>query len=61
VGKDNSPALPTFEQAGRFAGLIGCKSPEDWARYTAGLSRTALFEKVLTVINNRITFAPLEG
>lgn len=56
----NSPALPTFEQAGRFATMIGIRTPEEWDRYTAGKSRQDLFEQVISVANKIIILASLE-
>ena len=53
--------LPTFEQAGRFATMVGVHTAEDWAKYTEGLTRQDLFEKVLTVTNQRVMQIALEG
>lgn len=54
MSADNSPALPTFEQAGRFALLVGVRTPEAWAAYVEGKSREDLFEQVLAVLNRRV-------
>ena len=54
-------ALPTFEQAGRFAALVGIRTKEAWDKYVADKSREDLFQQVLTVINNRIVQTPLEA
>lgn len=59
--RDNSPALPTFQQAGAFARLIGINSPEVWARYIEGKSRQDLFEQVISVINQRVIAIQLEA
>lgn len=57
----NSPALPTFAQAGRFATLIGITTPEAWKQYVAGKTRADLFEQVLSVINQRVILTTLEA
>ena len=53
--------LPTFEQAGRFAQIVGCKTELEWVHYTAGMTREDLFQRVLSVINARVTLAKLEN
>ena len=56
----NNNSLPTFEQAGRFASMVGARTKEAWDRYTAGKTREDLFQQVLTASNNRIIQTPLE-
>ena len=57
----NNNSLPTFEQAGRFASMVGVRTKEAWERYTAGKTREDLFQQVLSVINNRVVQTPLEA
>ena len=57
----NNNSLPTFEQAGRFASMVGARTKEAWDRYTAGKTREDLFQQVLSVINNRVVQTPLEA
>ena len=52
---------PSFEQAGRFAALVGIRTKEAWDRFTAGKTREDLFQQVLSVINNRVVQTPLEA
>jgi hypothetical protein len=54
-------ALPTFEQAGRFAQMIGIRTAEAWDRYIAGKTHEDLFQQVLSVINARVVQIPLEA
>lgn len=53
--------LPSFEEAGRFAQMIGIRTAEAWARYTAAKSRDDLFQQVLSVINARVIQTTLEA
>ena len=57
----NNNSLPTFEQAGRFASLVGVRTREGWARFTAGKTREDLFQQVLSIINDRVVQTPLEA
>ena len=57
----NNNSLPTFEQAGRFASMVGVRTKEAWDSYTAGKTREDLFQQVLSVINNRVVQTPLEA
>jgi len=57
----NNNSLPTFEQAGRFASMVGVRTEEGWKRYVAGKSREDLFQQVLSVINNRVVQTELEA
>jgi hypothetical protein len=57
----NNNILPSFEQAGRFASMVGVRTQEAWARFTAGKTREDLFQQVLSVINNRVVQTPLEA
>ena len=57
----NNNSVPTFEQAGRFAALVGVHTKEAWDRFTAGKTREDLFQQVLSVINNRVVQTPLEA
>lgn len=54
-------ALPNFQEAGRFATLIGVHTAEAWERYCAGKSRQDLFEQVLSVINQRVIQVAMEA
>lgn len=54
-------ALPTFEQAGRFAKLIGVSTPEAWAKYIDGRTREDLFQAVLSVTNKRVIQIAMEA
>ena len=57
----NNNSLPTFEQAGRFASMVGARTKEAWDRYTAGKTREDLFQQVLSAINNHVVQTPLEA
>jgi hypothetical protein len=56
-----SKALPTFEQAGRFALAVGCKNEQDWQEFTKGMSRDDLFERVISWTNGRVIEVSLEA
>jgi hypothetical protein len=54
-------SLPSFEQAGRFATLVGARTAEAWAAWTKGKTREDIFQQVLSAINNRVVQTPLEA
>lgn len=53
--------MPTFEQAGRFAKLIGITTPEAWDAYVVGKTREDLFQQVLSATNARVIQVALEA
>ena len=53
--------MPTFEQAGRFAKLIGINTRDAWEAYIVGRSREDLFQQVLSVTNARVIQVALEA
>lgn len=53
--------MPTFAQAGRFAELIGIRTPEAWANYVEGKTREELFQQVLSVVNKRVIQIAMEA
>ena len=57
----NNNILPSFEQAGRFAALVGVRTKEAWQKFTAGKTREDLFQQVLSVIKDRVVQTPLEA
>jgi len=57
----NDLPLPSFEQAGLFAAMIGIRTPEAWAAYTAGKTREDLFQQLLSVTNARVIQIALEA
>ena len=57
----NNNSLPTFEQAGRFAAMVGVRTKEGWDNFTAGKTREDIWQQVLSAINNRVVQTPLEA
>ena len=54
-------SLPSYEQAGCFAAMVGVRTREGWERFTAGKTREDLFQQVLSVINDKVMQTPLEA
>jgi hypothetical protein len=61
AAKPAKTALPTFAEAGRFATMVGVTSERGWLDFVKGLTRESLFQKVLSVVNQKIIQTPLEA
>jgi hypothetical protein len=53
-------ALPSFEQAGRFAVGMGCHNEQQWQKFTEGMTRADLFERLMSWTNQRVIQIALE-
>lgn len=56
-----SKALPTFEQAGRFAVAMGCYNEQQWQKFIEGKTRQDLYERLMSWTNQRVIEIALEA
>ena len=57
----NNNTLPSFEQAGLFASMVGCKTPERWQAWLAGKTREDVWQQLISAMNGRIIIQTLEA
>ena len=52
--------MPTLQQAGKFAALLGIQTERGWALYTAQQTREQLFQRIVSVMQGKIIEVRLE-